>query len=107
MFLINNRIDAKTAKSLSPCCYHFQDSSHSPVIPKFDIDPDVPLETMVTLTGQSASESDDGRAGTGLLIGSDLLGTDPMTQEEMQRKKEKIMMQSLRRKQQVRFFLQT
>jgi len=76
-----------------------QDSSHSPVIPKFDIDPEVPLETMVTLTGQSASESDDGRGGTGLLIGTDLLGADPMTQEEMQRKKEKIMMQSLRRKQ--------
>jgi hypothetical protein len=50
---------------------------------------------------QSASESDDGRGGTGLLIGTDLLGADPMTQEEMQRKKEKIMMQSLRRKQMV------
>ena len=81
-------------------CFN-QDSSHSPVIPKFDIDPEVPLDPMVTLTGQSASESDDGRATTGLLIGSELLGADPMSQEEMQRKKEKIMLQSLRRKQEV------
>ena len=71
------------------------------VIPKFDIDPEIPLERMVTLTGFSASESDDGKGGTGLLIGQELLGADPDAQEEMQRKKEKIMLQSLRRKQQV------
>jgi hypothetical protein len=58
---------------------------------------------MVTLTGQSASESDDGKNGTGLLIGQDLLESDPNAQEEMQRKKERIMLQSLRRKQQVTF----
>jgi len=56
---------------------------------------------MVMLTGMSASESDDGKGGTGLLIGQALLGGDPDAQEEMQRKKEKIMLQSLRRKQQV------
>ena len=71
------------------------------VIPKFDIDPEIPLERMVTLTGFSASESDDGKGGTGLLIGHELLEADPDAQEEMQRKKEKIMLQSLRRKQQV------
>ncbi len=74
--------------------------SHVPAIPKFDVDPEIPLERMVMLTGMSASESDDGKGGTGLLIGQELLGGDPDAQEEMQRKKEKIMLQSLRRKQQ-------
>lgn len=75
--------------------------SQIPAIPKFDVDPEIPLERMVMLTGMSASESDDGKGGTGLLIGQALLGGDPDAQEEMQRKKEKIMLQSLRRKQQV------
>ena len=73
------------------------------VIPKFDIDPDVPLENMATLGGGvttgSESESDHGRT-TGLIIGDELLRSDPSAQDEMQRKKERIMMQSLRRKQQ-------
>lgn len=38
---------------------------------------------------------------TGLIIGEGLLHVDPDTQEEMQRKKEKFMMLSLKRKQQV------
>ena len=37
--------------------------------------------------------------GQALIIGNEMLNTDPLTQDEMARKKEKIMMQSLRRKQ--------
>merc|ERR550519_3309612 len=72
-----------------------------PVIPKFDVDPDVPLETMVPL-GETQSDSDGGKqnGGTGLIIGDDMLTKDAETNDEMARKKEKIMMQSLRRKQQ-------
>jgi len=88
------------------------------VIPKFDVDPSVPLEEMAALGGAattttatttqtSESESDGSGGGvnhhkmtTGLIIGEDLLRADPSTQDEMQRKKERIMMQSLRRKQQ-------
>ena len=72
----------------------------APVIPKFDIDPDIPLETMVPLNPTSESELSDGIHQTGLIIGEGMLNVDPTTQYEMQRKKEKIMMQSLRRKQQ-------
>merc|ERR1712179_106257 len=74
------------------------------VIPKFDIDPDVPLETMVPLKTTSESEQSDGGSTrphqTGLIIGDEMLNVDPTTQYEMQRKKERIMLQSLRRKQQ-------
>ena len=76
----------------------------APVIPKFDIDPDVPLETMVPLKTTSESEQSDGGSTrphqTGLIIGDEMLNVDPTTQYEMQRKKERIMLQSLRRKQQ-------
>ena len=72
-------------------------------IPKFDVDPDIPLENMAALNrnrlGNSDSDSDVGKS-TGLLIGDDLLKSNPSTQDEMQRKKERRMMQSLRRKQQ-------
>ena len=79
------------------------DPGEGPVIPKFDIDPDVPLEEMAPIVrGHSEeSESDGGAMPAGLIIGDELVkGPDPLTQEEMQRKKERIMMQSLRRKQQ-------
>ena len=76
----------------------------APAIPKFDIDPDVPLETMVPLKTTSESEQSDAGVSrnqqTGLIIGDAMLNVDPTTQYEMQRKKERIMMQSLRRKQQ-------
>merc|ERR1712018_547488 len=36
----------------------------APVIPKFDIDPDVPLETMVPLNPTSESEQSDANSGT-------------------------------------------
>jgi calmodulin-regulated spectrin-associated protein len=74
----------------------------SPAIPKFQVDPDVPLEAMVAIAdGHSdQSESDGGRDLTGLIIGHGMVNaTDPNVLDEMQRKKEKIMMQSLRRKQ--------
>jgi len=74
----------------------------APPIPKFDIDPDVPLEAMVPLKTTSESEqSDSGSRNqqTGLIIGDEMLNRDPNTAYEMQRKKERIMMQSLRRKQ--------
>ena len=73
-----------------------------PPIPKFDIDPDVPLEAMVPLKTTSESEQSDSGSRhqqTGLIIGDEMLNRDPNTTYEMQRKKERIMMQSLRRKQ--------
>ena len=76
----------------------------APVIPKFDIDPDVPLETMVPLNPTSESELSDAGGNrshqTGLIIGDEMLNADASAQYQMQRKKERIMMQSLRRKQQ-------
>merc|ERR1719367_703393 len=74
----------------------------APPIPKFDIDPDVPLEAMVPLKTTSESEQSDSGSRhqqTGLIIGDEMLNRDPNTTYEMQRKKERIMMQSLRRKQ--------
>ena len=52
--------------------------------------------------GETQSDSDGGKqnGGTGLIIGDDMLTKDAGTNDEMARKKEKIMMQSLRRKQQ-------
>ena len=47
-----------------------------------------------------SAESDDHQGNKALIIGDDLVRKDPGVQDEMQRKKEKIMMQSLRRKQQ-------
>ena len=68
-------------------------------IPKFEVDPEIPLETMVALD-QSSDQSDEGRQQA-LIIGDDLVrAKEPGVMDEMQRKKERIMMQSLRRKQQ-------
>ena len=76
-------------------------ASNSTPIPKFEVDPEVPLETMVALDDiDHSAESDDHQGNKALIIGDDLVRKDPGVQDEMQRKKEKIMMQSLRRKQQ-------
>ena len=86
---------------------HWKSYDHEPLssdqelptpIPKFEVDPEVPLETMVALDQSDHSESDHGNKA--LIIGDELLRKDPGVQDEMQRKKERIMMQSLRRKQQ-------
>merc|ERR1739842_260179 len=75
-------------------------------VPKFDVDPEVPLETMVALdpaSDQSAEsdQTDNIKHNTGLIIGDEMLrAKDPGVMDEMQWKKERIMMQSLRRKQQ-------
>merc|ERR1712083_585621 len=76
-----------------------------PVIPKFDVDPDVPLERMIPLKDPHQtieSDSDGGKqnGGTGMIIGNEMLEADPVEIDDMARKKERIMMQSLRRKQQ-------
>merc|ERR1719242_2060091 len=77
-----------------------------PAIPKFDIDPDIPLETMAPMKTTSESEQSDSGGNrahqTGLIIGDEMLNVDPNTQYEMQRKKERIMQQSLRRKEQAK-----
>ena len=88
----------KYSNGVSPIRDYSYGEPSGPVIPKFDVDPSVPLEGMVALN--SESESDGGKANTGLIIGDELLHADPNTQDEMQRKKERIMLQSLRRKQQ-------
>merc|ERR1712083_1012291 len=83
-----------------------QDSGTVVPVPKFDVDPEVPLETMVALdpaSDQSAEsdQTDNIKHNTGLIIGDDLVrAKDPSVMDEMARKKERIMMQSLRRKQQ-------
>merc|ERR1719158_2525463 len=72
-------------------------SPDEPIIPKFDIDPSIPLEPMVALN--EASDS-DGTKPAGMIIGDQLLSnSDP---NGMAAKKEKILMQSLRRKQQAK-----
>lgn len=76
-----------------------------PVIPKFDVDPDVPLERMIPLKDPNQtteSDSDGGKQNgvTGMIIGNEMLEADPVEIDDMARKKERIMMQSLRRKQQ-------
>merc|ERR1719225_2067201 len=75
-------------------------ASNSTPIPKFEVDPEVPLETMVALDQSDSQESDEIHGNKALIIGDDLVRKDPGVQDEMQRKKERIMMQSLRRKQQ-------
>merc|ERR1719192_3019411 len=71
-------------------------SPDDPPIPRFDIDPDVPLEPMVALNDEKTDS--DGSRPAGMIIGDELLGAaDP---NSMAAKKEKIIMQSLRRKQQ-------
>merc|ERR1719431_1298286 len=72
-------------------------SPDDPPIPKFDIDPEVPLEPMVALNDRNTgSDSDSRPTNTGLIIGDELAGN--MDQNEMAKKKEKIILQSLRRK---------
>ncbi len=71
---------------------------------RFEVDPNVPLEEMTVIgagTPPSGSESSDGQQQPkAVIIGDELLHADANMLDEMQRKKEKIMMQSLRRKQQ-------
>eukprot|EP00092_Neocalanus_flemingeri_P035023 GFUD01038111.1.p1 GENE.GFUD01038111.1~~GFUD01038111.1.p1 ORF type:complete len:1437 (-),score=321.88 GFUD01038111.1:947-4795(-) len=75
-------------------------SPDDPVIPRFNIDPEVPLEPMVALNDRgTGSDSDSRPANTGLIIGDELLAGNS-DQNEMAKKKEKIILQSLRRKQQ-------
>lgn len=75
-------------------------SSDQETIAKFEVDPQVPLETMVALDAEDQSDSDS-KHTTGMIIGDDLVrAKEPGAMDEMQRKKERIMMQSLRRKQQ-------
>merc|ERR1712051_449052 len=74
-------------------------------VPKFDVDPEIPLETMVALDSASDQsgepDTDHMKHNTGLIIGDDLVNAkDPGVMDEMQQKKERIMLQSLRRKQQ-------
>merc|ERR1719510_2405736 len=79
-----------------------KESMESPsdsTIPRFDIDPDVPLEPMAPLDTASASDSDCKPPNTGLIIGDELL-TNNSDKSEMAKKKERIMLQSLRRQQQ-------
>lgn len=82
----------------------FSGHDHSgQVIPKFDVDPNVPLEGMAALGRNRMGNSDSDpevSKNTGLLIGDELLKSSPSALDEMQKKKERIMMQSLRRKQQ-------
>merc|ERR1712107_312977 len=66
-------------------------------IPRFSIDPNIPLEPMVEIN--DISDSDSGKA-TGLIIGDKLLFSGETTANSMAKKKEKIILQSLRRKQQ-------
>ena len=82
-----------------------KESMESPsdsTIPRFDIDPEVPLEPMAPLdtagTG-SASDSDCKPPNTGMIIGDELLSNNS-EKSEMAKKKERIMLQSLRRQQQ-------
>uniref|UniRef100_A0A0K2TD84 Patronin n=1 Tax=Lepeophtheirus salmonis TaxID=72036 RepID=A0A0K2TD84_LEPSM len=66
-------------------------------LPKFELDPEVELQPMILLRPESGSESDNSKS-KGLIVGN--VETDATEQDEMQRKKERIMMQSLKRKQQ-------
>ena len=76
-------------------------SPDDPVIPKFDVDPEVPLEPMLALDqAGTGSDSDSTRpSNTGLIIGEEVV-TNNSDQSEMAKRKERIMLQSLRRQQQ-------
>ncbi len=66
----------------------------------FQVDPNVPLEDMSVIGGPSSdTDSSEGQRNKAVIIGGELLRADPGQVDEMQRKKERIMMQSLRRKQ--------
>ena len=75
------------------------DHGSGPAIPKFDIDPEVPLEEMAALgrggrarsatttTSESEETSENdigGSGGQALIIGNEMLNADPLTQDEMQ-----------------------
>ena len=74
------------------------DSPTDSTIPRFDVDPEVPLEPMAPLDN-TGSDSDSRPSNTGLIIGDELL-TNNTDNSEMAKKKERIMLQSLRRQQQ-------
>ena len=78
-------------------------SPDDPVIPKFDVDPQVPLEPMAPLdngASTAGSDSDSTRpSNTGMIIGDEVT-TNNSDQSEMAKRKERIMLQSLRRQQQ-------
>jgi len=123
----NGGVDPSAWRSYEP--EPLSSDQDSPAIPKFQPDPEIPLENMVALGdhhgGSDHSESEDGvdeghgsspqkwrcvstvdigpegKQSAGLIIGDDLIkAKDPALVSEMQKKKERIMMQSLRRKQQ-------
>ncbi len=73
------------------------------IVPKFEVDPNIPMEAMVAMNSDESDGSGGGvnKMNTGLIIGDGMVqATDPGVMSEMQRKKERIMLQSLRRKQQ-------
>ena len=76
-------------------------SPDDPVLPKFEVDPEVPLEPMLPLdNGGTGSDSDSARPpNTGMIIGDEVLSNNT-DQSEMAKRKERIMLQSLRRQQQ-------
>jgi calmodulin-regulated spectrin-associated protein len=124
----NGGVDPSAWRSYEP--EPLSSDQDSPAIPKFQPDPEIPLENMVALGdhhgGSDHSESEDGvdeghhgsspqkwrcvstvdigpegQQSAGLIIGDDLIkAKDPAVISEMAKKKERIMMQSLRRKQQ-------
>merc|ERR1712141_227612 len=116
----NGSVDPSNWRSYDPDPMSSDHDESPAAIPKFEVDPEVPLEAMVAMGDPVSdhSESDDGGRGkwrcvstvdigpegkqsTGLIIGDDLVkAKDPALISEMQKKKERIMMQSLRRKQQ-------
>merc|ERR1711881_202847 len=72
----------------------------SPAVPKFALDPEVPLETMVALGAADQSDQSESDV-TAMIIGDDVLrAKDPGGMDEMQSKQDRTMLQSLRRKQQ-------
>jgi len=74
-------------------------SPDEPVIPRFDVDPGVPLEPMRAINDTS-SDSDGTRLNNpALLIGDELVSNNE-EQSDMAKKKERILMQSMKRKQQ-------
>merc|ERR1712048_228399 len=74
-------------------------SPDEPVIPRFAVDPDVPLEPMQAINDGSSDSDGPRQTNTGLIIGDELISNNE-DQSDMAKKKEKIIMQSLKRKQQ-------
>ncbi|XP_037074459.1 patronin-like [Pollicipes pollicipes] len=65
-----------------------------PLLEKLEVDPNLPPETMRPLRPPSQSS-----AGVGLVIGDQLVSPQSEAMDEMERKKERILMMSLKRKQ--------